>query len=100
MEEIAKGKSLGAKNVKKILEQTKQNYGNRPLSEQQEEAIVLLVNANDSSSFKGENRIIKAINKIASPLDSRRTSSLVRRGCSSLPRSSRKPQRVWRQRWP
>ena len=68
MEQIAKGRSLGAKNVKKIIEQTKKDYGNKSLSTQQEEAIIsVLVNyANNPSVFSGvENRIIKAINKIA-----------------------------------
>ena len=68
MEQIAKGRSRGAKNVKKIIEQTKKDYGNQSLSVQQEEAIIsVLVNyANDPSVFSGvENRIIKAINKIA-----------------------------------
>ena len=67
MEEIAKGKSLGARNVKKILEVTKENYGDQSLATQQEEAIIsVLVNyANDSSAFKGtESKLIKAINKI------------------------------------
>lgn len=67
MEEIAKGKSLGARNVQKILEVTKKDYGDQSLAKQQEEAIIsVLVNyANDSSVFKGvESKLVKAINKI------------------------------------
>ena len=67
MEEISKGKSLGARNVKKILEVTKKDYGDQSLAKQQEEAIIsVLVNyANDSSVFKGvESKLVKAINKV------------------------------------